>query len=442
MPTFEIVCLANSRKWNGRCVAGLRTDGKGWLRPVGSNPEGVLHPHHYMLPDDTEPQLGDVLRVHCSRPHPQPHHPEDWIVMSLPWERVTSAAESRRQEWLRPYLTQGPQLLGSAGDRVAAETVQAHPVTHSLALIAPQSLHWHITLNSKGERRTRVVFTLDDAEYDLSLTDPLWEQRVMHLKTGIHPRRMADIAEDAEVWLTISLGEPFAAAEGGKEFCYKLVAGVLVLTAEAGGASAETLNSGRGMQNRSVPGANRKKTNAPAPTYVGVTDLSGYPDPFADDMQTGADDLQTVAVTEGRPTVTASVTPAALPALHATPSPEIAFPKTEAVPIAPESASAKESRRSRKQSSEQAVKSNTNATPKTNDRANGKWDNPLDKSLWQKQMARTRHAVVAAPLSWTEDEDALLQRLASEGEAPEDIALQMGRVLDAVCVRLETLGMN
>jgi hypothetical protein len=49
MPTVEIICLANSRKHSGRCVAGLRTDGQGWIRPVGPSDNGTLFPWHYTL---------------------------------------------------------------------------------------------------------------------------------------------------------------------------------------------------------------------------------------------------------------------------------------------------------------------------------------------------------------------------------------------------------
>jgi hypothetical protein len=34
MPTFEMICLAKSSKRGGICIAGLKTDGSGWLRPV------------------------------------------------------------------------------------------------------------------------------------------------------------------------------------------------------------------------------------------------------------------------------------------------------------------------------------------------------------------------------------------------------------------------
>src|SRR6266850_2762793 len=32
MPLVDLICLANSNKMGGRCIAGLRTDGGGWVR--------------------------------------------------------------------------------------------------------------------------------------------------------------------------------------------------------------------------------------------------------------------------------------------------------------------------------------------------------------------------------------------------------------------------
>ena len=441
MPTFDIVCLANSRKRQGRCVAGLRLDGKGWLRPVGSNAEGVLYPHHYMLPDDTEPQLGDVLRVHCSRPKPQPHHPEDWILLPLTWERVTGAAENNRREWLRPYLSSGPQLLGSVGDRIAHAQVQAHPVAHSLSLVAPQTLQWQITVNKDGERRTRAVFTLNGARYNFALTDPVWEPRLLHLKPGLHEREAAQIDDEAEVWLTVSLSEPFAPNEPDEAFCYKLVAGVLVLTAEAGLTQGQSTNARAG---KTAAASRRQKASKSLSPYIGVPDLTAYPDPFADD-------LPTVDVTKGHPPVTVSAIPAAIlpPAsptnLKYTGAENNTNVKADAVPALPGNAPTKErnpKRQNRRRQNNPNRSADSDAAPTTYGRTNGKWDNREDQHLWQKQLARTRNLVVAAPLPWLEDEDALLRRLAADGETAEAIAAQVGRSMDGVYSRLEALGLK
>ncbi len=438
MPTFEIVCLANSRKRQGRCVAGLRLDGKGWLRPVGSNAEGVLYSHHYTLPDNTEPQLGDVLRVHCSRPRPQPHHPEDWVVMSLPWERVTGAAENNRRDWLYGYLSSGPQLLGSAGDRIAQTQVQAHPVAHSLSLVAPQTLQWQITVNKEGERRNRVAFTLDGAHYNLALTDPVWEPRLLHLKPGLHNREAAQIDDKAEVWLTVSLSEPFAPNEQDESYCYKLVAGVLVLTAEAELAQGKSIIA-RGSKPTAI--SRRQKANKPLPAYASVPDLRGYPDPFADD-------LPAIAVSGGSRAVSPPVTAAAMlppaspPNLKATGAGNNTNVEAEAVPALPGNAPTKErnpKRQNRSRQNNPNRSADSDAPPTTYGRTNGKWDTPQDKLLWQKQMARSRHTNAPVSLHWSEDEDALLLRLAEDGETPEAVAEQVGRTLEDVYNRMEKI---
>jgi len=49
MPILRLVCLANSRKLGGRCVACLRLVGGGWVRPVSSFSDGTLCPAQYSL---------------------------------------------------------------------------------------------------------------------------------------------------------------------------------------------------------------------------------------------------------------------------------------------------------------------------------------------------------------------------------------------------------
>jgi hypothetical protein len=80
MPTFEIICLASSDKKSGRCTAGLKTDGSGWLRPVSIQSDGTLFPENYVLDNDREPQLFDVLEIECSEHRPERHQPENWVI--------------------------------------------------------------------------------------------------------------------------------------------------------------------------------------------------------------------------------------------------------------------------------------------------------------------------------------------------------------------------
>src|ERR1039457_4830459 len=66
MPSVDLICLANSCKWHSRCLAGLRVDGGGWVRPVSDREHGELQYSQYRLPDHSEPHLFDRSEEHTS----------------------------------------------------------------------------------------------------------------------------------------------------------------------------------------------------------------------------------------------------------------------------------------------------------------------------------------------------------------------------------------
>jgi len=222
MPTVEILCLANSWKPGGRCVAGLKTDGTGWVRPVSAQPTGVLQSKHYTLAWGREAALLDVLKMRLSGPQPSSHHPEDWLVDAGRWKRGRPAPSQTALAFLDQCLTVGPDLLGDTHEKIAYSQLQRHPAAESLALVRPQALSWRIRRNPAGGRpKIRALFTLAGTAYNLPLTDPVYQ------------RRLAGLADSDHAWghpgqeplLTISLGEPF----GQNADCYKLVAGVVEL---------------------------------------------------------------------------------------------------------------------------------------------------------------------------------------------------------------------
>lgn len=224
MPTVDVICLANSRKRGGRCVAGLRMDGGGWVRPVSAEPEGVLQAWHYILTSGREAALLDVLKMRLVCPKPAPHHPENWLMDTGQWEPVARTALPGVLEVLQQSLAAGPELLGGTESRIEYKALLREPAAASLALVRPQELHWQIEESPQaGKRRTRAAFTLAGAPYSLPLTDPVWLKRQAGLPCGCHPCE----ADEQEALLTVSLSEPFA----GDGFCYKLVAAVIVLPA-------------------------------------------------------------------------------------------------------------------------------------------------------------------------------------------------------------------
>ena len=63
----RIVCLANSRKMSGRCIAGkeLLEDGRvgGWIRPVSDREDEEVSEFERQYDDGAEPRILDVIDV-------------------------------------------------------------------------------------------------------------------------------------------------------------------------------------------------------------------------------------------------------------------------------------------------------------------------------------------------------------------------------------------
>ncbi len=226
MPILEIICLANSKKHSGRCVAGIRTDGKGWIRPVSIAPEGVLEERHYVIKNIGPVAPLQVVRIPFDKPRPLLHHPEDWLIRPDSWEQSAPELSQEQITLLKQALTEGPELLGNTADRVPYPPIGAPPLDASLALVQPENLRIVVKEGKKpGDRRLRVNFDLAGTAYNLALTDVHWEEVLKEKPFGDYSTADLDYDPEALFLLTISLSEPFQATTGVNH-CYKLVAGI------------------------------------------------------------------------------------------------------------------------------------------------------------------------------------------------------------------------
>lgn len=223
------VCLANSRKYSGRCIAGIElingSDGHlhivrnpennpKWIRPVSQNEFGELFNEwvrHIRLGDLVEVELATMQETYPPlrresfgqyQSENLPFQPESIIVkehLNLHQERLDKL-----------IINDKTPLFGCK--RSALPTESAISLGRSLQLIRVENadIHWRDELGKRPQERLR--FTYNNTIYDLPMTD------IEFLEKYILDN---DILKKAnEVYLTVSLGLPF----GGK--MYKLAAGV------------------------------------------------------------------------------------------------------------------------------------------------------------------------------------------------------------------------
>lgn len=217
MPTLRILCLANSRKHGGRCVAGLRLDGQGWVRLVSGQPDGTLRHSSVVLDDRSHLKTLDVIDVAVAGHQPKGHQRENWLIGKDRWTLVRRPASEADLAVIGPHVVDGPLLFGNDSDRVAADA----GARSSLTLIRVKGLRFRIQA-AGGNRKTRACFRLDGAAYSLRVTDDAIEADMENLKDGTYPvEACTRFRPNEETLVTVSLGEPF---DG---YCYKLAAAII-----------------------------------------------------------------------------------------------------------------------------------------------------------------------------------------------------------------------
>jgi len=204
---MQIVCLANSWKEGGRCVAGIDTAKGRWVRPVSKLEGGalsVLECSAYDGAVSRQVQPLDIVDIGTSTPSPEQGQPENHALGSTSW-RVTGQVTASS---LLKFAVDKPQLLYGTTDRVADTDVRH--VQASLVLVHVKAPRFEVRSRINGSPQLRVHFNHHGVDYDLSVTDGQdWVRAARH-----SPDRYSQ-----GNWLfTISLGVSF------RGYRYKLAA--------------------------------------------------------------------------------------------------------------------------------------------------------------------------------------------------------------------------
>ena len=226
MPLVNFICLAHSKKYAKRCVAGLRLDTGKWIRPISREKHGELTPAQVRLSNSSDPQHFDILCISLAFHVPARNQPENWRIQNNPWKLISRPAGFEHAGLLKSTLHRNPVLFGNTSDRVAYQTFEKTPATESLILIKPERPHWIVRRTLTWKKQLRVQFHLGSTAYDFAVTDIPYDEKLKDLSLGEYSSEHLGIESDSDIYFTVSLGEPL---DNG--LCYKLVAAVLRLPA-------------------------------------------------------------------------------------------------------------------------------------------------------------------------------------------------------------------
>jgi hypothetical protein len=172
--TKRIVCLANSRKMQGRCVAGRELiDGKPgpWIRPVSDRPTEEVSEEERRYEDGSDPRVLDVIDVPLIEPRPKDYQRENWLLDSkyywvkagaVGWKDLAAFCDLRGPLW-----TNEIRSYNGLNDRVPLE--QAAGLDSSLKFIYVNDLR--VKVFKPGEafgnpkRRVQGQFSFSGTHY-------------------------------------------------------------------------------------------------------------------------------------------------------------------------------------------------------------------------------------------------------------------------------------
>jgi hypothetical protein len=218
----RIVCLANSRKISGRCIAGKEIAGKGfggWIRPVSSRPTGELSEYDRHYQDDVDPKLLDVIDIQMIEHTPHGFQTENHVIdENAYWGLVRTCTPAELAEAIDnvPGVLWNNHSSSGNGLHDRISEAAAAQLQGSLLLISVSNLTISIAVEGaafgNAKRKVRGSFVLNNAPYMLSITDPTVEREYLKKPDGEY------VAGPAT--LCVSLGETW------QGYAYKLIAGV------------------------------------------------------------------------------------------------------------------------------------------------------------------------------------------------------------------------
>jgi len=210
---MKLLCLANSYKEKGRCIAGILLDDNNnpilnnnnavWIRPVCKADHGQV-PNH--LCENIVPL--DIIEINGTNNVGTGYQSEN---TSFDESKILSMGKANRNI-LNNLHSQTNLIFGNRGKALPEDTIKT--LNHSLILV--NLTEFEIVEKEYEDRehpQVRLNFSYNNNSYDLPVTDPIFLDSYNNNKTILNNKNDIDVV--------LSLGVPY------KDWYYKLVATII-----------------------------------------------------------------------------------------------------------------------------------------------------------------------------------------------------------------------
>ena len=222
MNVIEIICLANSRKLSGRCIAGKENKPPfRWIRPVSNRESKEISEKEQLCRNGEKATVLDIIRIPIIRHQPSLFQTENHLITADKyWERTGSINKDKLKVLCdNPHILWRPteNTYWGINDRIAESKVS--DISGSLYLIHVN--HIRILVKNEGiqfgksKRKVRAEFLYGNIFYRLPVTDPEIEALYFRKCDGIYQINQ-------KCYICVSIGLPH------KGYCYLFIASIII----------------------------------------------------------------------------------------------------------------------------------------------------------------------------------------------------------------------
>lgn len=213
--TIRFVCLANSIKEGGRCLAGIELNnnnepiigknGPKWIRPICKTQHGKIYTHWV-----THIKLLDIVEIESTGNPVKPSYQSENIFFKDEHLNIVGRFD---RNGLNKLIDNRYYIFGNWGKALSTDEIVF--LDHSLVLLRVSEFHVTEKINPEdpGKKKIRLHFLYNETKYDFPVTDPVFSQ--------LYINNSAILNVIDSLYLCVSIGINF------NGWYYKLVAGII-----------------------------------------------------------------------------------------------------------------------------------------------------------------------------------------------------------------------